>query len=406
MRRTKHFLILGLALSLFVFTGCSSDSSSPSSLDTDVPDDSLDNPALEVDGSALRERLQNVVDEAVASGLPGVSLHVQRGDAQISVVAGVVNRATGEPVTPDSLFNIASVGKTYVATLILRLSDQGLLQLEDPIDTWLDPEISSAVRNSDRITVEMLLAHTSGIPDYLNNISTFAIDFIASPTRDWTAIEILGYISDTDNFFEPGAEYAYSNTNYLLLGLIAERVTGVSLNAGLRQFVFEPAGLDQTYGLTENLGQPGIAHGYAPVSAITEINPNFDLPATDGDIDTIEWLSSGGFGDAPIQSSPRDMNQFLRTLLETDVLLTDELRTRMLTESFDDSSQYGLGIATSNNGDLIGHSGSHFGLLTLSYYSRSKNTSLSSAVNASMGVYNNLVQRYLANLDSILKINQ
>jgi len=258
-----------LLISIFLVGACSSDSSSepPTSSQPDTAMDSSSNSDSAIaDGSdgespvvaaddevtapstvdanvSLREELQSVVDAAIGSGLPGVSLHVQLGDENLSIVGGVTNQQTAEPVTPVSHFQIASIGKTFVATMFLRFVDMGMLQLDDPIDRWLDPAMSAIVNNSDTITVEMLLAHTSGIPDYVNGDTDYVVDYAESRGRDWTAIEALGYIDELDNFFEPGEEFRYSNTNYLLLGVIAERITDGPLGSALRQWVFDPANL-------------------------------------------------------------------------------------------------------------------------------------------------------------------
>ena len=172
----KPYLSFTRSLALFVsiigLSACSSDSA------TDA-------------GPSLRDQLQIVVDDAVESGLPGVSLHVQSGDERINVVAGVANRDTADPVTATSLFHAGSIGKTFTATMILRLVDIGFLHLDDPIDSLLDPLMSSMIASSDRITVEMLLGHTSGLQDYFNN-PEFVTAFLDSRGRIWSPLEILG----------------------------------------------------------------------------------------------------------------------------------------------------------------------------------------------------------------------
>jgi len=366
-----------LALSILVVSACSSSSSNPTAADspemdtTTSSDETAETTEMELTVS-LQDQLQNVVDQAVESGLPGVSLHFQHGDDSISVVAGVARRDTEEPVTPTSRFQIASIGKTYVATMFLRFADMGLLQLDDPIDTLLAPGMSAILNSSETITVEMLLAHTSGLPDYLAE-ADFNVDYFESQGRVWTPIEFLSYIGDRDNLFKPGKSFAYSNTNYLLLGVIAERVTGEPLGTALRQWVF-----------------------------FVEANTEIDLPADGSDVDTIGWLSTYGFGDAPIQSTPRDMNLFIRTLIDTDVLVAGETKVRMLTESFSGFSQYGLGIVVVDNGTIFGHGGQHLGLIAELFYIPSKDISFATTINASDGVYNALFTEYLDKLITIV----
>jgi len=382
---TKKFVLLS---SILFTCACSSDST-----DTQ-PSEST---------SELQIRLQSVVDEAVESGIPGISLHVQQGDEQISVVSGDANRETQEPVTSSTLFQVASIGKIFTATLILRLSDMDMLRLDDPIDRWLDPTLSNMIADSDIITVKMLLAHTTGIQDYLNESQEYLVEFANAPGKIWTPTEILSFVNSTSNYFEPGAEYRYSNTNYLLLGVIAERVTGVSLGMALRQWVFEPASLENTYGAFEDLGQPEIAQGYIAASSLDGLDLNFDIPA-DGTalLETFDWLNSVGFGDAPLHATPSDLNQFIRTLIDTNELLSENLKTQMLTESFPNSSYYGLGIVVADDAMTFGHDGRLFGLNSLLYYTPSQDTSYATTINASYDGFNELFETYVGQLLSVL----
>jgi len=382
---------LVLLTSIIVLSACSSDSNNAPPIDTSL---------------SLHEQLQIVVDDAVRSGLPGVSLHVQDRGENISVVAGVVNQDTAEPVTPSSLFHAASLGKPFMATMFLRLVEMGFLQLDDSIEYWLDPSMSAMISNSDEITVEMLLAHTSGIPDYHEDFQ-FGIDLTESKGKIWTPIEVLGYIVNTENHFEPAAEFRYSNTNFVLLGVIAERVTGLPLGMALRQWVFEPAGLENTFGAYEYLGQPEIAHGYVPVSYFDDVNPeldvDIDLPMDGSDLDTVEWLITNGRGDAPIHSSPSDLNSFIRILIDTDTLLSEELKTRMLTDSHPGGEEHGLGMFIIDNGATFEHNGHYYGVLASMSYTPAEDLSIATAVNGSLEHYHDLFGQYLNRIYSVIE---
>ncbi len=383
---------LALLISIMVLSACSSDSTSTPPIDS--------NPTL-------RDQLKIVVDNAVESGLPGVSLHLQDGDEHISVVAGVVNQDTAEPMTPFSMSHAGSIGKTFTATMVIRLIDTGFLGLDDPIDLWLDPSMSAMIADSDRITVRMLLAHTSGIQDYFNN-SEFVRVFAESPGKTFAPMEKLGYIDNAANNFEPGAEYSYSNTNSLLAGVIAERVTGVPIGMALRQWVFEPAGLENTFGPYEDLGQPATMRGYVPVSFYESLEPDLeiDLPTDGSDLDATVWLNSEGDGDASVQSNPADLNAFIRILIDTDTLVSPELKTQMMTESFPGSSEHGLGLFITDNGAMFGHGGTGFGLHSWMIYSPSEDLSFATIVNGSFGHYDELYNEYLNQLGLVLERRQ
>ncbi len=378
---------LTLSISIILLGACSSDSSK-----TPPADPSL----------SLREQLQNAADDAVRDGLPGVSLHVQRNGEHISVVSGVLNQESLEPVTPSSLFHANSIGKTFTATMVLRLISSGFLQLDDPINLWLDPSMSVMITNSDRITIRHLLSHTSGIPDYVTD-AAFTIDFYEAPGKTWSPTEILAYTENLQSTFEPGADYEYSNTNTVLLGIIAERITGVPIGMALRQWVFEPAGLLRTVGVFENHGQTELSRGYVPYSVVANSGLNITLPAEGNDLDTSEWLYSEGHGDASVISTPTDLNSFIRSLVDTEILVAGDLKTQMLSEALP-GSEHGLGIFINNEDALaFEHSGGGFGQISMMSYTPSEDLSFATTVNGSAGDYEDIFFSYMTQLYRIFE---
>lgn len=378
---------LTLLISVILLEACSSDSSNT------LPAD----PSL-----SLREQLQTAADDAVKDGLPGVSLHVQKNGEHISVVSGVLNQESQEPVTESTLFHAASIGKTFTATMILRLVSSGYLQLDDPIDLWLDPSMSAMIMNADRITIRHLLSHTSGIPDYVIDAS-FSVDFLETPGKTWSPTEILEYTGNLQSTFEPGADYEYSNTNTVLLGVIAERITGVPIGAALRQWVFEPAGLQRTFGVFENHGQTELSRGYVPYSVVENSGLNITLPAEGNDLDTSEWLYSEGHGDASVVSTPADLNSFIRSLVGTETLVAGNLKTQMLSEALP-GSEHGLGIFINNEDALtFEHSGGGFGLISIMSYTPSEDLSFATTINGSTGNYEDIAFLYITQLYRIFE---
>lgn len=384
--------LLAVSMLIVFFSACSSGSKGSPPIDASLP---------------LRAQLQIVVDNAVQSGLPGVSLHLQDGDEHISIVAGVVNQDTAQPMTATSISHAGSIGKAFTATLVLRLIDMGYLRLDDPIDLWLDPAMSAMIADSNKITVEMLLAHTNGIQNYFE-IPEFQVAFLEAPGKIWAPMELLGYLENTENHFAPGTEYRYTDTSFLLAGFIAERVTGLSIGTALRQWVFEPAGLASTFGPYENLGQPETMRAYLPVSFFEglDLDVDLDLPADGSDVDSTAWLNSEGDGHASVQSIPADLNTFIRVLIDTETLISEELKTRMTTESFPGVSAYGLGLQIFFDGSMIGHDGKGLGLHSSMRYSPSDDLSLATVVNASFGNYDQLYAEYINQLNTVLERRQ
>jgi len=171
---------------------------------------------------------QAVLDEAVKEGLPGISATVMSADGRLWT--GVAGTADGvHPVEARSQFGIASITKTVIAAEIMRLSEQGLLNLSDPISKHLP---STFHFDSNGATIQNLLHMESGIPD-----PTFfgPDDAAANPLRDWTPEEVLATVPALRS--TPGAHYVYEDANYMLLSLVIRQTTGLSVAAGLRSDV-------------------------------------------------------------------------------------------------------------------------------------------------------------------------
>jgi CubicO group peptidase (beta-lactamase class C family) len=158
---------------------------------------------------------------------------------------GVVTEALGEsmagvPATTDMHFRNGAVAISYMATLLLQLVDQGVVGLDDPLATWL-PDLPDA----DRVTLRMLANMTAGYPDYVTN-PRFSRDVYVDPFRQWTPQELIAVSLSTPRLYAPGTNWAYSHTNYLILGLALERITGQPLATLIRDNILAPQGLNNT----------------------------------------------------------------------------------------------------------------------------------------------------------------
>ncbi|HET7027068.1 MAG TPA: serine hydrolase domain-containing protein [Candidatus Limnocylindrales bacterium] len=195
-----------------------------------------------------------------STSTPGISATIRWPDGRTwTGTAGYSNVGLRTPVTADTAFAVASMSKTFTAALILELVDQGLLGLDDPAARYLPSHLLPAGSVDPRITIRMLLDHTSGLFDvFLNPKIDPALQ--SKPAARWTAARALSYGGKA--YFAPGVGWHYSNTNYLLLGLIAERVTGRDLGSELEHRFLGPLGLDRTW--VQASGQPRatVAHGY------------------------------------------------------------------------------------------------------------------------------------------------
>jgi D-alanyl-D-alanine carboxypeptidase len=245
------------------------------------------------------ERLQRQLDELVAAdgGPPGAIVTLRRGSRMRVLTAGVSDIATRRRPRAIDHMRIASVAKAFSGAVALRLVARGRLRLSDTIGRVL-PGLPSAWR---RVTLRQLLNHTSGVPDYTRS-DAFARQFQTDPGGYVAPRTLIGWVADEDLVFRPGSRYEYSNSDNIVVGLMAEKVTGRSYGRLLRRFVFRPLRLGETtLPRTTSLTRP-ILHGYVvddgtPEDVSTLLNP------------AGAWASGG------IVSTPKDLNRFIGGLL-------------------------------------------------------------------------------------------
>ncbi len=192
-------------------------------------------------GANLALKLANL--QAV-TGAPGLVAIVREADGQeYRAAVGTADLATGEPITLNHRFFTGSCAKMFVAVIMLQLEEEGRLDLDDPLSDYLDWP-----RGGD-ITLRMLLNHTSGIPDYINEVMFYYSGqaLVDAYSRDWTPAQCLELVRNLQLHFEPGSSFAYSNSNFLLLAQIIELADGVNLAQAIDTRICQPLGLEHTY---------------------------------------------------------------------------------------------------------------------------------------------------------------
>ena len=305
--------------------------------------------------ASLRTALQRRLDRLrVRDGIPGVSVAILFPDGTTwRGSSGLANVKTGEPVVADTAFAVASISKTFTAALILALAEEGKVDLAHRVIDYL-PELSI----DRRVTVRMLLGHTSGLQDYFFNPK---IDkaLLADRGRTWSAARSLRYVGKP--YFKPGKGWHYSNTNYLVLGLIAERVDGRSLATQLRTRFFEPLDLEHTFEQIEESPAGPVAHGYRFDGASAKLRP---IDLTDGTAMapfTSVVTAAGAAGS--IASTPADLVRWAEALYGGDVLGPASLQTMLggvaPARAATTRIPYGLGVQTIvfDGHPSLGHSG-------------------------------------------------
>lgn len=201
---------------------------------------------------------------------------------------------TGVPATADMHFRNGSVAIAYVAAVLLQLVDEKAVALDDIIATWV-PQIP----NSDRVTLRQLATMTSGYQDYVLGNDAFEIEELTNPFKAWTTDEMLSYAVNKPLLYAPGTNWNYAHTNYVILGLALEKITGESVADLLRQRISEPLDLDNTVSdLTAVISEPAL-HAYS-----SERRGILNLPPTTPFYEeTTGWHPSWSITQGAIQTS-------------------------------------------------------------------------------------------------------
>ncbi|WP_433272324.1 serine hydrolase domain-containing protein [Actinosynnema sp. CS-041913] len=324
-------------------------------------------------GSSPARTLQRDADAMLAQGVPGVlvELDTRRGD--VKVRSGYGDVAAKTPVPWNARFRIGSFTKTFVATTVLQLVGEGRLSLEDSVERWLPGVVAGNGNDGRLITVRQLLQHTSGLHDYAVELPNLfkEKDFLRTRFDTYPPEELVRRGLSKPPNFPPGTDFSYSNTNYVLAGMLIERVTGRSWQDEVTARIIRPLGLRHTS--TPNTS-PFIpkphAKGYDRFAEkgleADPADPRFGPP-----VDVTMLNPSWGGSAGAMISTTEDGNKFLQALLGGKVLPPAELAEMKRTvPTPDDWSgpgvRYGLGILWSPNscGGSWSHGGTIHGFLT------------------------------------------
>ncbi|MFD1530454.1 serine hydrolase domain-containing protein [Pseudonocardia aurantiaca] len=309
--------------------------------------------ALPVPDPFPRADLQSGLNRLVDSGSASAALlRIQQGNDEWAAQAGANQLSSDVPPSPSSRFRIGSVTKTFVATVVLQLVDEGRLALDDPIDRHLP----GVVPNGRAITVRQILNHTSGIYDYAHERDWSTNRWRGDARfRTYRPQELLDVAFAQPPYFPPGQGWHYSNTNYIVAALLIERLTGRPYGVEITERILRPLRLNQTSvpGTDPSVPEPH-AHGYTEVEGegwadATEMNPSLDWAAGE------------------MISTTTDLNRFLHALLGGELLGPATLGAMRETVETGAGFRYGLGLQEFDlpcGTTIVGHSGQLLGYLT------------------------------------------
>lgn len=358
------------------------------------PDSPVRSPLYVLRGLVLRDRLQAELDTTrVRLGIPGVSVTVLLPDGTSwTGTSGLADVGGSRAVTPDTAFAVGSISKTFTSALILRLVGEGRIALDTPARGYLP---GSAIDG--RITVRQLLDHTSGLYDYFLN-PTIDKALLATRAAPWSLKQTLHYVGKP--YFPPGRGWHYSNTNYLYLGLIAERVTGTSLAQALRSRFLGPLTLDGTWYQAVEKPRTGLAHGYR--FAATKVGgPAIDLSDGTG-VAPFTSVVTAAAGAGSIAATSGDVAYWGRALY-SGLVLGPDMTGQMLADvsrtlTYRPTVPYGLGVQSIPIGGrlTLGHSGRLLGFRAAVRYLPDYDLSIAVLTNQSRADPAVIVQHLLA----------
>ncbi len=309
----------------------------------------------------LANDLQSALDaELAASDVPGMGAAIAFPDATLwDGGSGLAIMDPEESATADTPFVVGSITKTFVTATVMQLSDEGRLSLDDPLAIWL-PDYPNAAS----ITLREMLGHTSGIYNFFQHSTYNQLVFHTDVGHAWTPQEILDTFAHAP-YFEPGTGYHYSNTNFILLGLVIEAVTGEALGDVLAERFFGPLGLADTYFQGTAPPPPGAAEGYLDsASGPREISDGTDYRPTISAA-TVAWAAGA------IDASAHDIAIWGNALYGGQ-LTSPQTLAQMEDWTYypDQNETYGLGTrSTVIDGErAFGHTGSLRGFYGAMWY--------------------------------------
>jgi D-alanyl-D-alanine carboxypeptidase len=297
--------------------------------------------------------LRRLLDQLVAAGAPGAAARVRDGHSLKQATSGLADLRSGRRMRPGLNYRVGSLTKPFVATVVLQLVADGKLSLSDTVERWL-PGI---LAYGNQVTIRQLLNHTSGIPDNALEPLVILYTVPGGRARAWTPRELVALIADQPPDFPPGTAWSYSNTGYVLAGMIVEAATGRTLGQELTRRIIRPLRLRDTV---------------FPVNRPTIPGPNprgYSLPLVDEAgplLDFTVYNPSLAWGAGNLVSDLGDLVRFFRALLGGRLLparLLAEMTTPVDTGT--PGFGYGLGLAVlqTPSGHLIGHDGAIPGFL-------------------------------------------
>lgn len=350
--------------------------------------------------ASISQKLDALLQNAVKTGIPGVSAAIANSNGILwKSQAGEADIQKHYDITKYNIFGVGSITKVFVAVVILQLVEEGVFGMSDTPGSFLDASVLEGIPNAAKATISQMTSHTSGIPSW-----EFESRWIrdgrgvdCDPSRIWGKTDTLEYIRQPADEKDPSSDrkefpFSYSNTNFTLLGLMIEKVTGNTAESEIRKRILEPLDMEGTY--LEGFEQPQpdrLPHRYHYATStfrkVAGISPHFPevksgiIDATSSNL-SVEWTAGG------VVSSPKDLTRFALALRNRELL--NEESTKIMQDwkpiGFPSNSSMGHGLFRTPIGPstfLCGHTGSVLGFTA--NFSFVEDTDLAVCVCANVG---------------------
>ncbi|MER6065685.1 serine hydrolase domain-containing protein [Streptomyces sp. NPDC001792] len=320
------------------------------------------------DTAGLAAALRSAVDR----GAPGALARIDDQGRTYEATRGVADLSTGRAISADDRFRVGSVTKTFSAVVLLQLADEQRLALDAPVNRYLPKLLPD-----DRITVRQVLSHRSGLYDYTDDLFADSVSgFEAVRNKVFTYRQLVALSLKKPRTNEPGAAYSYSNTNFVVAGMLIEKLTGHSVRTEYEDRIFRPLHLRDTFYVHPETGIPGrYARGYLTPDRAGD-------PLVDATEQTVSWAQSAG----AIISSARDLDTFYSALLGGRLLSTARLEEMEHFTRVGTTTSYGLGLRRRDlpcGVSVYGHTGVVQGYSTYAFASKDGARSLTAMADTS-----------------------
>ncbi|MFF7886432.1 serine hydrolase domain-containing protein [Streptomyces sp. NPDC020794] len=319
--------------------------------------------------------LQAVLHTALSQGAPGAMVRVDDNGTVHRLSEGVADRATGRAITTTDRFRVGSVTKSFSAVVLLQLVDEGKLDLDASVNTYLP-----GLLPDNRITVREVMSHRSGLYDYTNDMFAQTVPGFESVRnkvfsyQDLVTLSLKHAVTNA-----PGAAYSYSNTNFVVAGMLIEKLTGHPVATEYQHRIFTPLNLTDTFYVHPDTAIPGThANGY-----LTPDEAGGAL--VDSTEQTVSWAQSAG----AIISSTRDLDTFFSALMSGQLMSAAQLAQMQQWTTVNSTQGYGLGLRRRDLScgiSVYGHTGTVQGYYTYAFASKDGKRSITALANTSNNV--------------------